>query len=245
MTRRTRIVGLSALAAVVGLAGAANLKVTTRQGLNYEVSTHRIPLYLKAIEFIDRSAQYQQIAQEITSGAASDRDRAFAVFDWTGRHIKTTPEGWPVVDDHILNIIIRGHGVGDQQADVFATLLTYAGVPAFWRRVPVETGQPGVILSFVLIDGRWRTFDVSRRIVFRTAAGELATMEDLAGHRELVPDAVRSIDIGGTSYSDIVTHASSPPVPQPLRAELQMPLPRVWHEIKAAAGLESIDESQR
>ena len=62
------------------------------------------------------------------------RTRVLAVFDWTARRIQPTPEGWPVVDDHILNIIIRGYGMTDQRADVFATLTTYAGVPAFWQR---------------------------------------------------------------------------------------------------------------
>lgn len=236
---------LGAVVAVLALTVfVATRPVTTRQGINFEVSTHKIPLYLKTLEFVDRSAQYQQLADEITRGAASDAERALKVFDWTRRRIKKTPEGWPIVDDHILNIIIRGHGVGDQEADVFATLTTYAGVPAFWSKVPLDRRRPGVILSFARIDGRWRVFDVANGVVFRTGAARLATLEDLAGHPELVPDASRSISVEGVSYGEIVTHASMPPIPHPLRAELQMPWPRVWHEMKATVGLEPTDESE-
>ncbi len=231
-----------ALIAVIGLVGVANVDVTTKQGVNFEVSTHRLPLYLKVLQFIDRSFQYQQIANEITRGAVSDADRTLRIFEWTRRTIRPTPAEWPVVDDHILNIIIRGHGVNDQQADVFTTLCTYAGVPAFWAKVRAVRGGAGVIMSFARVDGRWRVFDVFDGIVFHTGAGELATMDDLRGHAELVPEAARSLDVEGVPYTEIVTKASTPPVPSPLRAELQMPSARVWYQLKVAVRLESDNE---
>lgn len=239
MHRSRRLSAAAFVLAVVALVGVANLDVTTKQGVNFEVSTHRIPLYLKTLQFIDRSFQYRQISQEITRDAASDADRALKIFEWTRRQIRTTPPDWPIVDDHILHIIIRGHGVNDQQADVFATLATYAGVPAFWVQVRPEAARPGVFLSFARIEGRWRVFDVFNGVVFRTATGDLATMNDLRGHRELVPPSVRSIDVAGVRYEDIVTGASMPLVPNPLRAELQMPSVRLWHQLKVAVRLKS------
>lgn len=218
---------------VVVLLGLASLDVTTKQGVNFEVSTHRIPLYLKALQFLERSAQYRQIAEEVVDDATSDSERTLKIFEWTRRSIRPTPPGWPIVDDHILNIIIRGHGMGDQHADVFATLATYGGVPAFWAKLP-ESARAGLILSFARIDGRWRVFDVFNGVVFRTADGDLATMDDLKGHEDLVPAAVRSLDIAGLRYADIVTTAPMPPVPEPLRAELQMPLARLRHEVGRA-----------
>jgi hypothetical protein len=229
---------LAAAVTVVGLIGVANLEVTTRQGLNFEVSTHRLPLYLKAVQFIERSEEYQQIAEEVTHEATSDPDRVLKVFDWTRRRLRLTPEGWPIVDDHVLNIIIRGHAVNDQYADVFATIATYAGVPAFWSKVPFQR-RPGVILSFALVEGRWRVFDVANGVVFRTPAGDLATLADIAAHPDIIPRTVGAIDINGVSYADVVARASMPPVPNPLRAELQMPSLRLWHEMKVAAGLET------
>ena len=214
------------------------MEVTTQQGLNFEVSTHRLPLYLKAFQFIDRSVQYSQISEEVTRDAVSDTDRVLKIFEWTERRIMDTPEGWPVVDDHILHIIIRGHGVTDQQADVFATLATYSGVPTFWAKVrAAEPSGPGIILSFALVDGQWRVFDMFNKVIFRLRAGELATMDDLAGHPELVPAHVRGLDVDGVMYADIVTGATMPTIPSPLRAELQMPLARLWYEMKRLVGL--------
>jgi hypothetical protein len=237
-TRRSIYVSLGSAVAVVTLIGAANLEVTTRQGLNFEVSTHRLPLYLKALQFIERSEEYGQIAEEVTQHAGSDADRVLKVFDWTRRRLRQTPEGWPIVDDHILNIIIRGHAVNDQYADVFATIATYAGVPAFWSKVPLKR-PPGVILSFALVEGRWRVFDVANGVVFRTRAGDLATLADIAAQPDIIPRTAGAIDVDGVPYADVVARASMPPVPDPLRAELQMPSIRLWHEMKVMAGLEA------
>lgn len=230
---RRRYTAVALVIAGVALVAAANVSVTTKQGVNFEVSTHRLPLYLKAFGFLDRSAQYRQIADEITRGARSDAQRALSVFEWTRRHIRATPPEWPVVDDHILNIIIRGHGLSDQHADVFATLATYSGVPAFWAKFPPDA-QAGLILSLARIDGRWRVFDVFNGVVFRTGTGELATIDDLRAHKELVPSALRSTDVAGRKYEDIIAGAWMPSVPDPLRAELQMPSARLWYQLKAA-----------
>ena len=128
---------------------------------------------------------------------------------------------------------------------LLATLTAYGGVPAFWARTPADRTKPGIILSFAEIDGRWRVFDVANDVIYRTRSGDLAAMDDLRGHEELVPDSVRDLQIDGVSYLDIATHAAMPPIPHPLRAELQMPLPRMWHEMKSAVGLERVNESDR
>ena len=243
MSRRTVV--LTSLAGVLAVTIAvANREVTTKQGVNFEVSTHRLPLYLKTLEFVDRSAQYRQIAAEITRGSASDQDRALKVFDWTSRHIRPTPDGWPVVDDHILNIIIRGHGMSDQCADVFAMLLTSAGVPAFWHKVRAPDTGDGLILTFVHVDGRWVVMDVANGFLLRNARGELATAEDLAANQALLPDAARSLILGSTPYPRFFNELRTPPIPRPSRAELQMVWPRLWYEMTHAAGREH-DESER
>ena len=239
--RRLLLASAALLLLLVGGWAMLTATVTTRQGIDYLVTEQRLPVYVKAIDFIHRHEQYALIVSGIAGGQTSDAGRALAVFDWTRRNIRRTPPGWPVVDDHVLHIIIRGHGMDDQQADVFATLTTYAGVPAFLCRMPIDRRRPGVVLSFARIDGRWRVFDVGNGFIFRNAAGALATIEELAGHPDLVPEAARPIVVDGVPYQEIVTHLSMPPIPQPLRAELQMPLPRIWHEVKAAARFESTE----
>ena len=233
------------VAAAAGLVLAANRQVVTKQGVSFEVSEHRLPLYLKVFELIDRDHQYRQLATDITRGAATDQDRVLAVFNWTARRIQPAPEGWPIVDDHIFNIIVRGYGVGDQRADVFATLVTYAGVPAFWQRVNAPGTQDGVILTFVRVGGRWIVLDVANQFVFRNERGELATAEDLAARRVPLPDAAASIRIRSTPYATVLNELRMPPIPRPLRAELQMPWPRIWHETKRAAGVEREDGIER
>lgn len=236
---RRRAKAFGSIVAVLALTVlVATWPVTTKQGVNFEVSAYRIPLYLKALEFVDRSVQYQQIAGAILRDAKSDDERALQMFRWTRRNIRDAPPGWPIVDDHIMNIITRGYGVNDQQADVFATLLTYGGVPAFWQKLKWPEAQTGPLLTFARVDGRWVVFDVANDVIFRTAAGRLATLDDLKGHPELVPERVSLLGDGSRSYADSVTRLPMPPVPHPLRAELQMPSARVWYELKAAVGVE-------
>ena len=243
--RRGRLAALLLAGAVAGMLAVGTMPVVSRQGVDFSVTAHRLPLYLKAFEFIDRNAQYRQLANEITRGAGSAQERALAVFSWTVRRIQPTPEGWPIVDDHILNIIIRGHGVSDQRADVFATLTTYAGVPAFWQRVKAPGTEDGVILTFVNLDGRWVVMDVANGFIFRNRRGELATPEEIAANQVVLPPAAQALMIRLTPYSRILDGLRMPPIPRPLRAELQMPWPRLWDETKRAVGLEREDGTER
>ena len=229
--RRTVLAAL----ALAGILGIANIQVTTTQGVNFELSTHRIPLYVKSFEFLDRNTHYRQLASEI-AGRGTEAERVIAAFEWTRRNIRPTPDGWPIVDDHILHIIIRGHGTSDQRADVFAMLATYAGVPAFWRKVKGPAGGDGVILSFAWIDGRWIVMDVGNGFLFRNGRGELASAEELAADPALLPPPARALMIRSTPYPLMFTQLRTPPIPRPLRAELQMPWPRLWDQSKRAVG---------
>ena len=243
LARHTRAIKQTGIAAVL-LGAVLCWPVTTRQSLNHEVTTHRLPLYLKATNFIERSAAYERLADQATSGANSDEARVLQAFAWTREHIRPFHDGLPLVDDHILNIVERGYGMPDQQADVFATLCTYAGVPAFWKSTHRSDERKGVLLTYVRLDGRWRVFDVAAGVVFRGVGGTLLTLGDLYGRPQLVPPDVASLDIGGVRYADLVSRLTMPAVPHPLRAELQMPSRRLWHELKATAGIEPRYESE-
>ncbi|MBI3011124.1 MAG: transglutaminase domain-containing protein [Candidatus Omnitrophica bacterium] len=226
--RRILWTSLFAALALAGLWGVASSPATTRQGVNFEVSAKRMPLYVKTIDFLHRHSHYQLLANEITRGLRSDRERVLAVFEWTRRHIRHTPKGWPVVDDHVLDIIIRGHGLDDQMADVFTTLTTYAGVPAFW--------WPGsVVVSFARVDGRWRMFDVANGLIFTDAQGQLADVHELLDEPSLIDAAAGGLTAGGQVYAEYVRkRLGSFEVPAVLRAEQQMPLPRLTCEIRSA-----------
>lgn len=236
---------MAGLALSGGMFLVATMPVATRQGINYEVSTHRVPLYVKTFDFFYRSAHYQILADETTDGASTQHERVLAIFDWTQRNVRDTPEAWTVVDDHILNIIIRGHGTADQQADVFTTLCTYAGIPAFWTKVEPKRLPTGLILSFASVDGRWVVFDVANQVMFRNDRGELATADDLRGRSDLIPPAVRELKVQDTRYYRFFEDLRPPLVPSPLRAELQMPWRRLRHELERVLGAEESDGLER
>ncbi len=240
--RRCRRFVIVLVLLVLGMVAFAHLPVTTKQGVNFEVSTHRLPLYRKAFEFLDRDAQYRFLASTITRGAVSDAERVRAVFDWTARRIQPTPDGWEIVDDHILNIIIRGYGTHDQRADVVATLTTYSGVPSFWRKVVSLEGERELILTFALVGGRWVVMDIANGFLFETLRGELATLDDFATGRAVLPVVAQSLIIGDSPYPAVFHQLRMPAIPDTLRAELQMPWPRLWYKTRRAIGQVRDDE---
>lgn len=235
-----------ALAAVARSASGA----TTRQGVNFEVSTKTIPLHVKAIDFLHRHYQYRLIAEEITRGLASEEQRLMALFDWTRSRIRPTPKGWPVIDDHILHIIIRGHGLDDQIADVFTTLSTYAGLPAFsWILADPVTGAH-LRLCAVRAGRDWAVVDVWNGLSLRDEAGRFATLRQLAANPTLVAIRAGDVKLGGIPYARFFERFVAPQIPKPLRAELQMPGPRLWHEAgqilsRSAAWASAVDGALR
>lgn len=233
---------ISAVSLLAFAGGCAILTypLTTRQGVDYRVTTYRIPAYVKAIDFLQRHFQYQLLVSRICAGKASDVECVIAIFDWTHKNIPPTPVGWTVVDDHVTSIIIRGHGGSDQIADVFVTLTGYAGVPALVKWIRDPRGNFRLVLSFANLNGKWVPFDVERHIAFRDRHGQLASVDDLVADPALVDAQTQGILLKGDPYSSLVSEKTLMPfsVPHPLRAELQQPWPRLWHELGRVTGLE-------
>lgn len=187
-TRWRRLLWISAGALLLIAAGYGilTLPLTTRQGIDDQVTTYRIPAYVKALDFLQRHYQYRLLVSRICSGKTSDIDCVFAIFDWTHANIPLTPEGWTVVDDHVTNIIIRGHGGSDQIADVFVTLTGYADVPALFRWIGNPKGSGKLVLAFARLNNKWVMFDVERHLVFRDRNGTLADVTQLVDDPALV-----------------------------------------------------------
>lgn len=211
-------VGAAVVVLVVG--AVAMMPATTRQGIDFKVSTISLPLYVKALEFVDRDVNYRTLSRTVTAGQTTDEARALAVFRWVRRNVRDVPPGFPVVDDHIWHIIVRGYGVDDQKADIFTTLTTYAGVPAYW--IVLELRGPRLPISFVKIDGRWRVFDVEHGFVFRNAGGELATLDELAADPSLVERLATGLRYKDRPYVEYFAHPPAVTPPDTLRAEMQM-----------------------
>ncbi len=218
----------------VGLAvWAATLPATTRQGINYRVTAHAIPWHLKALEFYLRDAHYHRLAHEVARGCLTPEARALAVFTWTREHIRPTPRGWPVIDDHIDHIIIRGYGEEDQAADVFTTLATYAGMPAFWKIVKARSGDGAAVLSFVNIAGRWTVWDVRRGFIFTNMSGTSASLEELRADPTLVDTVAGTTIQADQAYRRYIEDGlASFAVPAMLRAHQQMPGRRLLYVLE-------------
>ncbi len=233
MTARPRraIQALLLACAGIGVLWAVSMvRVTTRQGVNFQLSVRSIPLYAKAVAFLHRHVEYGLVVQEITRGLRSDAERAQAIYAWTRTHIRQTPKGWPVIDDHVLNIMIRGYGANDQMADVFTTLCAYAGLPAFYRQRPL-------IMSFARVDGRWAMFDVANGLVFTDASGRFLDAAELLGHPELAEPVAGSLRLNGVPYVEYLKQSVAFQEPEVRRPDLQMPLPRLVFELRRALRL--------
>ncbi|MEK6715229.1 MAG: transglutaminase domain-containing protein [Candidatus Omnitrophota bacterium] len=166
---------LSIILCLIILTAAAffvlNINVTTRQGINYQWHTVKIPLYLKLLDFFDRHYNYKELVKRITLNAKDDRVKAMRIFEWTCNNLKRAPQTLPVVDDHVWHIIVRGYGARDQFSDVFSTLCNYAGLDAFYTWVYTQERTSRIPLSFVELSGKWFIFDPYNGAYFTNAQG--------------------------------------------------------------------------
>ena len=143
-----------------------------------------IPLYEKAANFISRDLQARRLAAEVTAGAADDRARLEKIFTWVGRNVRPVPDGFPIVDDHVWHIIVRGYGAPDQITEVFALLASYSCCPA--TQAELKVGSKAIVVAVVELDGAPRVFDVVRQVSFRNGANDFASIDDLARNPAIV-----------------------------------------------------------
>ena len=236
MLTRERLRRAAVAIGLVGIVMTAACWPTSRfVGVDYVVAEQRLPLWLKAFEFVDRDVNFDQTADAVLGGIDGDEAKAAAALAWTRAHIKPAPPGLPIVDDHIWNILVRGYGQADQQADVFTTMLAYQGVRAYWMLI--GTPPQEIPISYVWIRERWRVYDVTRGLVFRNAAGDLATPDELAADHDLIRAAAAPA-FDAESYLSHFAGYVAPAAPDVLRADMQMPARRAWHETRKLFGMQ-------
>lgn len=131
-----------------------NIEVTTRQGINFRVHEIKLPLYLKVLDYLDRHYNYRQFVRSITAGMNDKDGKVLKIFDWVHINIRRTPAGFPIMDDHPMNIIIRGYGVEDQFEDIFTILCYYVGAKAFYANIKSHDGR-SFLVSFVKLKRGW------------------------------------------------------------------------------------------
>ena len=250
VTAERATVGSRAIRRVAIVFGVAALMTTvacwptTRfVGVDFVITQQSLPLWVKAMEFIDRDRNIAGIAHSVLGGIEGDDAKAAAALAWTRANIRNAPAGMPIIDDHIWHIVIRGYGQSDQQADVFTTLLAYEGVRAYWTFIGPKPKE--IPISYVLIRDRWRVYDVTRGLVFRNAVDDLATPEQIAADHNLIRAAVAPVEGDVEGYVARFAGYTAPPAPDVLRADLQMPGRRLWYEIRRPLGMQGREWQMR
>ena len=190
-----------AVACIAAALVIANWPVATRFGLNYQPSSKRIPLYEKVINFLSRDLQTRRLAKEIVGGASTDEEKLLKTFSWVTEHVRPTPPGFPVVDDHILHTIIRGYGADDQRAEAFVVLTGYAGLRGSVVRLE-PPGHPNVFMYVAVVASGAHTyvFDVTNRVIFRDERGRLADIDALLSNPRLIAAAAPDLLVRGIPY---------------------------------------------
>ena len=168
-----------------------NVSVTTKQGINYQVHEIKLPLYLKALDFIDRHYNYKNLVANILDNEKDENTKTIKIFNWVVANVRKNPKELPVIDDHPLNILIRGYGVQDQFEDIFTILCTYAGMDAFFKVFKNSAGEPYYI-SFVKIKGRWCPLSTFGG-VYPVKNGAIASVDDILLDRGLLAPFISNL----------------------------------------------------
>lgn len=168
-----------------------NVNVSTKQGVNYLVHEIKLPLYLKILDFIDRHCNYKNLVSNILGDTKDDNERTIKIFDWITSNVRKNPEELPIIDDHPLNILIRGYGVQDQFEDIFTILCTYAGSQAFFKMFKNSSGEV-YFISFVRIKGRWCPLSAFAG-VYSAKNSAIASVDDILLDRKLLTPFVSNL----------------------------------------------------
>jgi len=237
------------LAAIVMVASSVfvlNKNVSIVQGVDHHYRVIKMPLYVKWIQFLSRHYEYARLTKEIVNASIADEEKVIKIFNWTHANIRKVPDGMPVVDDHVLNIIIRGYGTSDQSEDVFTTLCDYAGISAFWDILFDKEHKIRYPISYVKISGRWCVFDAYHDRYFKNKKGEIASIEDLINDKSIIGNApIGDIKYNGIPYREFYYDLKSVNVNRTLRPAKQKPLGRIIFEMKKVLGIEKETEDEK
>lgn len=222
---------LCCIVVITGIFVILNIPVATRQGINYQWHTIRLPLYLKVLDFFDRHFNYKQLVKRIVKDADTDREKVMKIFEWAHQNIKAdVPKDWPIIDDHVWYIIVRGYGAKDQFSDVFTTLCNYAAIDAFYSWVYTQDRKQRIPLSFVRIDKKWVVFDPYHGIYFKARNDELADVEAIRSGSSWT---IEALDEKPTiDYAIYFDNLPSIERMELKRSNIQSPLRRIMFEVK-------------
>jgi len=236
---RKTIKALLIITCLASIIAILNIEVIYNEGIDYKVYERKIPLWVKMIAFIERDYQYKKLTLNIIKDSNDDIEKLKSIFDWTCENIYSgIPPSFHIKDNHILNIIIRGYGTQDQSADVFSTLSTYAGFPAAMYAVSPQGRKESMMVSVVNFNGRFLIFDTYNKNYFINRNDEIASIKDIIKNPSILKTAKNKPIIRGIPYEEYFnTLKPIEKFDKTLRTELQMPVKRLWYELRLKLGL--------
>ena len=229
--KKLLVVFLLFIVVLVSIPAILNIDVTTKQGIDYQWHTTKIPLYLKVLDFMDRHYNYQQLVERIIDDEDNEQERIVRIFEWTHKNIRKAPKGFPIIDDHVWHIIVRGYGVSDQSSDVFTTLCNYAEIDAFFDLVHAKDHSSKLILSFVKLNNEWIPFDPYHGVYFMNNEGDFASIEEINKGRYSV-ECLGSADAHYPDYAKYLVDLPYIDKVRLNRSNTQSPLNRLLFAIK-------------
>jgi hypothetical protein len=231
LSGKKAVVVLSAII-LSGALLALNMETGIRQGVNFEVHDVRMPLYVKLLDFWTRHKHYGLLTKQIVGDAEKDGDKLLRLFEWTTKNIRPVPAGFPVIDDHVDNIIIRGYGTDDQSADVFSTLAAYAGFNSVMKALTPDVCNCRYTVSFVESNGRILVFDTFSHFYFVNSGGEIASVDDIKRNPGMIRKTVGDYRLYGKyDYFRIYEGITAPKKTKWTRADMQMPAKRLAYMV--------------
>lgn len=227
--KKTYIKLLSIATALILIICVLNISVVTKQCINGQLSEIKLPLYLKILDFMDRHYNYKNLVVNILAGTRDENDKAVKIFDWVVSHVQKKPRELSVIDDHPLNILIRGYGMQDQLEDIFTILCTYAGLDAIFKSFKNHSG--GVYyVSLIKINGRWRPLSASGG-VYATRDGAVASVGDILLDRKLLAPFISNMpDFESDTFLEEISTMDYRP--RSMRVVGQSPMGRALFHIK-------------
>lgn len=227
---------LITLALACGVAGIALWPVTTRVGVNFVVTSHRLTLAEKTVHFVSRHWQTQRVAESVTSPGQGFEEKIERILAWVSENVRSVPEGFPIVDDHPLHIILRGYGASDQRTEAFTLLASYSGLPAGTVVLNAKGTRETTMLALVEWKGHLYPVDVQHNLLFRTPDGRLAHLAELMEHPQWIEAAAAGRINSGVPYAAYWEQIGSLE-PSFARMRLQKPWSRFQATIQKALQL--------
>ena len=151
------------------------------------------------------------------------------VFHWTHHYIQAQPREWPVIDDHVYAVIVRGYGTVDQSADVLTTLCAYAGIPATMMKFEDPDGHH-LYLGLAQLNGRWCPLDPYHVVYFQRTEGALLSLEELVNAPTLLVVGRRGPLTPVIDYEKFIRAGIVLQPPHILRPYAHMPWTRLLQE---------------